>query len=187
MIIMRYPEGHKQAVRKRIVNAASGALRRDGLSGASIPALMKSAGLTHGGFYAHFRNRDELVAEAVLAAAADTARGAFGDVLPLEETLRRYVSRAHAEHPERGCVVAAIGTDGSRQAPRVRRAFAEVARGLLSLVERKLHPARSARTPSEGALRLTATIVGAVVLARLVDDPRLGDRILRAARASVPA
>jgi TetR/AcrR family transcriptional repressor of nem operon len=186
MLVMRYPEGHKEAVRERIVGAASEALRRDGLASVSIPALMKSAGLTHGGFYAHFENRNALVAAAVLAAGAETARSVFAEALPLEETLKRYVSRVHAEHPERGCVVAALGTDGCRQAPRVRRAFAEVARGLLRLVERKLHPSRSSGTPSEDALRLTATMVGAVVLSRLVNDPDLANRILHAARASVP-
>jgi TetR/AcrR family transcriptional repressor of nem operon len=187
MSIMRYPEGHKEAVRERIVDAASGALRRRGLSGVSIPALMESAGLTHGGFYAHFENRDALVAAAVLAAGADTARGAFGDALPLEETLKRYLSTAHVEHPGQGCVVAALGTDGCRQALPVRRAFAEVARGLLRLVERKLHPTRSSSPPTEAALRLAATMVGAVVLARLVHDPDLAERILHAARDSAPA
>jgi hypothetical protein len=90
----------------------------------------------------------------------------------------------HVEHPEEGCVVAALGTDGPRQAPPVRKAFAEVARGLLRLVERKLHRDRPARALSNEALRVASTMVGAVVLARLVDDPKLADRILRAARES---
>lgn len=184
MTIMRYPDGHKEAVRRRIVAAASSALRSRGLAGVSIPALMKSAGLTHGGFYAHFDDRDDLVAAAVAAAGAATAEGAFGDSLSLEETLARYLSRGHVERPEQGCVVAALGTDGSRQAPPVRRAFADVARGLLRLVERKLHRDRPSRTVSDEALRLASTMVGAVVLARLVDDGKLADRILRAARAS---
>jgi len=184
MIVMRYPEGHKEAVRQRIVDAAAASLRGRGLDGVSIPDLMKSAGLTHGGFYAHFADRDELVAAAVEAAGAATAAGAFGDSLTLEDALSRYLSRGHVEHPEEGCVVAALGADGSRQGPRVRRAFAEVARGLLRLVERKLHRARRTRVLTDEALRLASTMVGAVVLARLVDDPKLADRILRAARES---
>lgn len=184
MIIMRYPDGHKEAVRQRIIDAAATALRDRGLAGVSIPGLMKSAGLTHGGFYAHFADRDELVAAAVEAAGAGTAKGAFGDSLTLEETLSRYLSSGHVEHPEEGCVVAALGTDGCRQAPRVRQAFAEVARGLLRLVERKLHRDRPSRALSDEALRVASTMVGAVVLARLVDDPKLADRILRAARES---
>ena len=184
MTIMRYPDGHKEAVRERIVAAAASALRGRGLAGVSIPGLMKSAGLTHGGFYAHFGDRDELVAAAVEAAGAATAKGAFGESLTLEETLSRYLSNGHVEHPEEGCVVAALGTDGCRQPPRVRRAFADVARGLLRLVERKLHRARPSRTVSDEALRVASTMVGAVVLARLVDDPKLADRILRSARES---
>jgi TetR/AcrR family transcriptional repressor of nem operon len=186
MTIMRYPAGHKEAVREQIVRAAAEALRLRGLAGVSIPALMKAVGLTHGGFYAHFEGRDELVAEAVRAAGEATSRGAFGEGLALDETLGRYLSAGHLAHPERGCVVAALGTDGARQAPPVRRAFAEVARGLLRLVEAKLNPARPARAPSDEALRLASTMVGAVVLGRLVDDPKLAERILRAARDSAP-
>ncbi len=182
MIVMRYPESHKAEVRERIVRAAATALRRDGLSGVSIPALMKRAGLTHGGFYGYFRDRDALVAEAVMSAASDTSNGAFADALPLAETLRRYLSEGHVAHPEEGCVVAALGSEGAHQPAPVRRAFAEVARGLLGLVEKKLHPERPARALSEDALRLAATMVGAVVLARLVDDEALANRILKAAR-----
>ncbi len=183
---MRYPEGHKEAVRERIVDAASEALRARGLEGVSIPALMKRVGLTHGGFYSHFDNRDALVAAAVLAAGAHTARDVFGEEVSLSEALHRYLSPEHAAHPERGCVVAALGTDGSRQPAPVRGAFAEVARGLLDLVARKLHPRRPERNLSDDALRLSATIVGAVVLARLVDDPALSEAILRAAESGAP-
>jgi TetR/AcrR family transcriptional regulator, transcriptional repressor for nem operon len=186
MLIMRYPEGHKEAVRERIVHAAAEALRARGLEGVSIPALMKRVGLTHGGFYAHFRSRDALVSAAVLAAGARTARDVFGDESSLAETLHRYLSLAHVQHPEQGCVVAALGTDGNRQAAAVRGAFAEIARGLLELVQKKLHSERPKKGLSNEALRLTATMVGAVVLARLVDDRALAERILRAAEASAP-
>lgn len=185
MTIMRYPDGHNEAVKDRIVQAASRALRRHGLEGVSIPALMKRAGLTHGGFYTHFKNRDELVAAAVLSAAAETAHGAFADELTLSETLKKYLSKGHIEHPEEGCVLAALGMDGARQSPRVRRAFAEVALGFLRLTERKLHPRACADAPSDEALARAATLVGAVVLGRLVRDPALSDRILAAARASI--
>ena len=186
MSIMRYPDGHKEAVRDRIVETAAEELRAHGLDGASIPALMKRVGLTHGGFYAHFENRDSLVAAAVLAASRNTAGEVFAEELTLAETLRHYLSPGHVSHPEQGCVVAALGTDGTRQPVKVRAAFAEVARGLLGLVERKLHPRRAKKQLTEEALRLTATMVGAVVLARLVDDPELASRILKAAEVSAP-
>ena len=184
MIVMRYPDGHKEAVKERIVHAASRALRRHGLEGVSIPALMKQAGLTHGAFYTHFKNRDELVAEAVLSAAAETAHGAFSEALLLEETLERYLSKSHLEHPEDGCVLAALGAGGVPQPPRVRNAFAEVARGFLRLTQRKLHPRGRPETLSDEALVRAATMVGAVVLGRLVRDAALSERILAAARAT---
>src|SRR5437867_9259325 len=185
--IMRYPRGHKEAVRERILASTTKALREHGLSGVSIPTLMKSAGLTHGGFYAHFESRDDLVAAAIKAAGAQTADDIFSEAHSLEKTLRLYLSEGHLEHPERGCVVAALGAEGARQAPSVRRAFAHVAKRLLGLVERKLHPRRRAREVSEEALRLTATMVGAVVLGRLVEDRALAERILGAARRSSPS
>ncbi len=182
MHIMRYPATHKQEVRERIVRAAAQALRVRGVSGVSIPELMKQAGLTHGGFYAHFADRDELVVEAVMAAAMDTAEGAFAEGNSLEQALARYLSRGHLEHPELGCVLAALGTDGVRQEEPVRGAFARVARGFLAMVEHKLHPGRRAKEPTNAGLRTAATLVGAVMLGRLVDDPKLAERILSAAR-----
>jgi TetR/AcrR family transcriptional regulator, transcriptional repressor for nem operon len=185
--IMRYPKDHNDAVRARIVSSAAAALRRDGLDGVSIPALMKSVGLTHGGFYTHFESRDQLVAEAVAAASACSAAAVFAQETALSQSLQRYLSPQHLACPQDGCVVAALGTDGARQLQPVRGAFAKAARGLLALVEKKLHPAKRAGAPSDEALRLTATMVGAVVLGRLVDDPGLAGRILRAARDSAPA
>jgi TetR/AcrR family transcriptional regulator, transcriptional repressor for nem operon len=186
MGIMRYPEGHKEAVRKRIVAAAADSLRQRGLSGVSIPELMKAIGLTHGGFYAHFDSRDDLVAAAIEAAGAQTAERVFKEDVALADALRVYLSEDHVAHPEVGCVVAALGTDGARHAKPVRRAFANVTSGLLRLVDRKLHPAsKGAREPSDEALRLTSTMVGAVVLARLTADPALAERLLGAARRSL--
>lgn len=184
MSIMRYPEGHKDEVRQRIVRAASEALRRSGLSKVSIPDLMKRAGLTHGGFYGYFSDRDTLVAEAIRAAGSQTANGLFAEESSLDDMLEHYLSEAHVAHPERGCVVAALGTEGKRQPEPVQGAFADVARGLLRLVEKKVHPEAKGATLSDDALRLGATMVGAVVLARLVGDASLSRRILRVARAS---
>ncbi|HYP90621.1 MAG TPA: TetR/AcrR family transcriptional regulator [Polyangiaceae bacterium] len=182
---MRYPEGHKEAVRASIVKNASRALRRDGISGVSIPALMKKAGLTHGGFYAHFKNRDELVAAAVLSAADETGAAvlssASGD---LQGTLSSYLSKEHAEHPERGCVIAALGGEGRRQPAVVRRAFAHAARGFIRLVASRLQGDEPASgEPSNEALRLASQMIGAVVLARLVDEPALSARLLEAAKS----
>lgn len=182
---MRYPDGHKEAVRASIVANAARALRRDGLGGVSIPALMKKAGLTHGGFYVHFKNRDELVAAAVLAAAEETGASVLSsEAGDLDAALRTYLSKEHVAHPEHGCVIAALGGEGRHQPAPVRRAFALAARGFIRLVSDQLRRAnRGGRDEqNDEALALASRMVGAVVLARLVDDDRLADRILAAAR-----
>lgn len=182
---MRYPEGHKEAKRASIVEQAAKALRRDGLAGVSIPALMKAAGLTHGGFYGYFEDREQLVAEAVLAAAGETRdRVLSTEAGDKGRMLDEYLSAAHVAHPEVGCVVAALGAEGARTEGPVRRAFARAGRGLIDLVERQLKPKRARTEPSDEALRLTSQMVGAVVLARIVDDPALAKRLLAAAKAS---
>ncbi len=180
---MRYPEGHKEKVRASIVASAARALRRDGLDGVSIPELMKEAGLTHGGFYGHFKNRDQLVAEAVMAAAEATGAAVLSEEAgDLDATLGRYLSSRHVQHPESGCVLAALGGEGRRQPAPVRRAFGRAARGFVRLLEEKLHPKSPAGRVSDDALRLSAQMVGAIVLARVLDDETLSERMLEAAK-----
>jgi TetR/AcrR family transcriptional repressor of nem operon len=180
---MRYPESHKESVRTRIIDAASRALRAEGIDGVSIPKLMKLVGLTHGGFYAHFRDRDELVAEAVMAAGQEQAERTLAEgTKPPEERFRGYLSKAHVDHPEVGCVLATLGTEAPRQAPSVRRAFARIGRGFLRRIETVLHPKSEPGTLSDEALETAARMVGALVLARLVQDDALAERILDAAR-----
>ena len=184
MLIMRYPDGHKEAVKERIVREASRALRQHGLAAVSIPELMKQAGLTHGAFYTYFESREELVAAAIRWAAAETAERIFSEDLRVEQTLAKYLSREHVGDPAGGCVLAALGTDGARQPPKVRQAFAEVARGFLRLTEGKVHPRGRRGPPSDQALARAASMVGAVILGRLVHDQALAERILSAARAT---
>jgi TetR/AcrR family transcriptional regulator, transcriptional repressor for nem operon len=186
MTIMRYEAGHKQAVRERIVDAASHALRRFGLDGIGIPALMKQVGMTHGGFYAHFKNRDELVADAVRAATEQSARDIFGEEVSLEQTLTRYLSMDHVKNSDGGCVLASLGTDGVREKDKARKAFAEAALGFIRHVQGKLDGAKSpSQQIGDAALVHAATMVGAVVLSRLVRDPQIAERILKAARKSI--
>ncbi|NDD31761.1 MAG: TetR/AcrR family transcriptional regulator, partial [Proteobacteria bacterium] len=195
---MRYPEGHKSQVRQRIVAQASAAFRRNGLDGVSIPEVMKRAGLTHGAFYAHFSDRHALVAEAVRFAAQQTSARVFDPGSSLEHTLGHYLSQGHLQHPEMGCVIAALGCDAMRQPPAVRDAFAVAAKGMIASVQARLdtrqdHPSaahcgdddfapqvssapaacaatETAASASDEALRLVAQMVGAVVLGRLVQD-----------------
>jgi TetR/AcrR family transcriptional repressor of nem operon len=180
---MRYAEGHKEEVRATIVAAAARALRKSGLHGIGIPALMKEVGLTHGGFYAHFDNRDELVAEAVLHAGEQTI-GVFGDDRSLRDVVATYLQPAHRLHPEEGCVLAALGTEAPRQSSIVRRAFGEAARTLVRRMEAKLHPRTKKKDVHDDTLVALATLVGALVVSRMLDDEQ-GGRMLDAARKSI--
>jgi AcrR family transcriptional regulator len=184
---VRYPEGHKQQVRSRIVATTAEAIRREGIDGPSIPSLMERAGLTHGGFYAHFKDRDELITAAVAAAADQTAERVFADDHSLADVLDAYLSPDHVADPSAGCVVASLGTDAPRQSASVRAGFVAAARGILAMVERKLHPHRPAPGFHDDSLVHTSTMIGAVVLARLVDDPSLRDRILASVREHLAA
>ena len=181
---MRYPDGHKDEVRARIVEVAARALRKEGLDTASIPKVMKLAGLTHGGFYVHFKDRDDLVAAAVEQCSSESA---FAGDTTLEQAADRYLSKGHVAHPEMGCVIAALGVEGSRQKGKVRRAFAEAARRLLSRVERRLHPKSPPGIVSDDTLHKASQMVGAVILARLIQDDTLAERLLASARNNLVA
>src|SRR6266567_5732432 len=107
----RYRKGHKQATRQRIIEAAGGRLKRDGVHGSGIATLMADAGLTNGAFYAHFESKEELVANAV-AEQLREQRESFSAQPPdragLEQIVRAYLSVEHRDHPEDGCPSAAL-------------------------------------------------------------------------------
>jgi len=130
------PQGGRSRAHRR---RGASALRGRGLSAVSIPELMKAIGLTHGGFYSHFESRDALVARRSSGGRAERP-GVFGDDVPLADALRTYLSQEHVAHPEAGCVVAALRRRWRASAQPVRRAFANVSKGLLRLVDRKLRP-----------------------------------------------
>lgn len=181
---MRYPEGHNDEVRTRIVDVAARALRKEGLDAASIPRLMKAAGLTHGAFYVHFKDRDELVAAAVDQSANDSA---FAGDATLGQAADRYLSKGHVAHPEMGCVVAALGMEGARQKGKTRRAFADAARRLLARVQKKLHPRSAPGALDDDTLQKASQMVGAVILARLIQDDAVVERLLDANKKNLGA
>jgi TetR/AcrR family transcriptional repressor of nem operon len=172
----------KEATHERIVETAALAIRRSGCGGAGVAEIMKEAGLTHGGFYAHFDSREGMLAEAADRAGADTvatmARVAASapPEQALNAMLRAYLSKAHVESVETGCAVAALGSEMPRQAPRVRRAATRRIKEMIDLVARH-SPEWGQPGAHERALVTIATAVGALVLARAVDDPKLSDAL----------
>jgi len=184
------PQSRKEASHERILEAAARAIRRSGYGGTGVADIMKEAGLTHGGFYAHFDSRDALLAEAADRAGAEgiATLERFVASAPPEEAfrtlVRTYLSKAHAARTETGCPVAALGSEMPRQAPEVRRASTRRIKEMIDLVGRH-SPDWGQPGCHERALVTTATMLGALVLARAVDDPKLSDSVLEAALKSL--
>jgi TetR/AcrR family transcriptional repressor of nem operon len=176
----------KDATHERIVDAAARAIRRSGYGGTGVADIMKDAGLTHGGFYAHFASREAMLAEAADRAGAEGLAAVERVVAAapprraLQALLRAYLSKAHVEGVETGCAVAALGSEMPRQAPDVRRAGTRRIKEMIDLVARQ-SPDWGEPGAHQHALVTVATMVGALVLARAVDDPRLSDALREAA------
>ena len=184
--MVRYPRGHKEKTREQIVETAARAFREEGVSGVGIGELMGRAGLTHGGFYAHFPSKDALVG-AACSRAADQAWEQMNELVasapPGEELatfIRGYVSRRHRDDPGTGCLMPSLGGEMPRHGPEVRAAFTAQIRRVLANLQSLLPD-----TPDreERAIALATGMAGAVMLARAVDDPALSDRILKVCRA----
>jgi TetR/AcrR family transcriptional regulator, transcriptional repressor for nem operon len=182
----RTAPSRKEASHERIVDAAARAIRRSGYGGTAVADIMKDAGLTHGGFYAHFASREAMLAEAADRAGAESVAALTRVVAAappreaLQALLRAYLSKAHVEGAETGCPLAALGSEMPRQAPEVRRAATRRIKEMIDLVGRQ-SPDWGQPGAHEHALVTVATMVGALLLARAVDDPRLSDALRDAA------
>ena len=176
----------KEASHERIVSAAARAIRRSGYDGTGVADIMKDAGLTHGAFYAHFASREAMLAEAASRACAESAAAAASvasSVPPkraLATMLRAYLSREHLENAEGGCPLAALGSETARQAPEVRRVTTRHIKEMIDFIARQ-SPDWGQPGAHEQALVTVATMVGALLLARAVDEPVLSDRLREAA------
>lgn len=190
MVVMnlsrRTPKNRKEATHERIVEVAARAIRRSGYSGTGVADIMKEAGLTHGGFYAHFSSREALLAEAADRAGAEAVAAAvqIADVAPpgqgLSALLRSYLSKEHLEGIEIGCPIAALGSEMPRQAPEVRRVATRRIKEMIDVVARQ-SPDWGQSGAHEHALVTVATMVGTLLLARAVDETKLSDALLEAA------
>jgi AcrR family transcriptional regulator len=176
----------KEATHERIVQAAARAIRRSGYSGTGVADIMKDAGLTHGGFYAHFDSREAMLAEAADRAGAESVAtlerisAAAPPEKSLQALMRAYLSKDHLESVENGCPMAALGSEMPRQTAEVRRAATRRIKEAIDLVARLL-PDWGKPAAHEQSLATLSTMVGAMVLARAVDDPKLSDAFRAAA------
>jgi TetR/AcrR family transcriptional repressor of nem operon len=178
--------GRKAISHERILEAASRDLRRSGFEGVNVAAVMKTAGLTHGGFYAHFDSRDALLSEAIVRASEHAAESvkthakSLQDVgiSPFRAFVEAYLSAAHVENCESGCPVAALCGDMPLQAAEVvatsRHAIGNLRRLVLHFLPRDL--------PRDTAWSVCSTLIGAVQLARALGDTSQARALIAAAK-----
>jgi TetR/AcrR family transcriptional repressor of nem operon len=189
---MRYSREHKQETHARIVRKASIRLREKGAHGIGVADLMKEAGLTHGGFYAHFDSRDALVVEA-FAYAMDRSlehwRKLTGEIAPekrLAMIIDTYLTPTHRDDPGHGCAITSLGAEIARESPKTRRAFALKMEQLIDLIADQIQemPRKAAR---KQATSLLATMMGTLVLSRIAGSGELSDEVLQAGKEAALA
>ena len=163
--------------RSRILMEAGRLFREKGFDAVSVAEVMKAAGLTHGGFYGHFRSKDDLIAHAI--GHAEGSQPATGDV---GAWIDAYLSTPHRDHPEHGCMTAALAGLMRDQAPEARAAMAQ----RLAAQIRSVTEAMPEADPAErrrAAIGSLSAMVGALILARSIDDPALSNELLAETRA----
>jgi TetR/AcrR family transcriptional regulator, transcriptional repressor for nem operon len=190
---MRYSKEHKQETHERIVKKASVRLREKGAHGVGVADLMKEAGLTHGGFYAHFDSREALVIEAfgyAMDRALEHWRNMTAEIPPekrLSTIIDTYVTANHRDDPGRGCAVPALGAEISRESAKTRKAFAAKLDQMIDLMADQIPdmPRKAARRQAIGTM---ATMMGALLMSRVAGSGELSDEILASGReAAKPA
>jgi TetR/AcrR family transcriptional regulator, transcriptional repressor for nem operon len=168
--------------RQKILEAAGRLFREHGYAAVTVADVMQAAGLTHGAFYGYFDSKDELIAETLAhVLAADTTGGRS-----LEAFAEYYLAPHHRNDRTGGCAMAALGAETARQGPAARAAMTD---GLRRQIERlsRAAPGATAAERRRAAIGSWAAMVGAVILARLSDDPRLADDILTETRTWIGA
>ncbi|MBN0979070.1 MULTISPECIES: TetR/AcrR family transcriptional regulator [Pseudomonas] len=180
---MRYSQNHKAQTHQRIIKEASVRFRRDGIGATGLQPLMKALNLTHGGFYAHFKSKDELVEKALQAASAELdahCAALFSQERPLEAFIDSYLSEWHHTSPDQGCPLPTMSSElGQRgqQSPTTDT--------VLDARLKQIETALGSPSADEQSLVIMSTLVGALVLARSVENPQLATRILDVVRESL--
>ena len=186
---MRYSREHKQETHDRIVRKASVRLREKGAHGIGVADLMKEAGLTHGGFYAHFDSREALVIEAfgyAMDRSMEHWRKLTDEVSPdkrLAIIADAYLSTLHRDNPGHGCSIPALGAEIARESPKARKAFAGKLDEMIEQLADNIPnvPRKAAR---KQAVAMLATMAGTMLLARIAGSSELSDEVLKAGKDS---
>ena len=176
----RYGKQHKEATRRRIIEAAGQRLKRDGIDGSGVAALMADARLTNGAFYAHFASKEDLVATVVadqLSQQLERYRAQAVDREGVERLVREYLSIEHRDDPEHGCPSAALLDEIGRCSDATRHAYTDGMLGLIDQFASILAPTdpQSARGQT---LSVFALLIGTLQMSRALADRRLADEVL---------
>lgn len=163
--------------RRRILDAASRLFREKGFDGVSVAEVMNAAGLTHGGFYGHFSSKDDLVAQ-TLVHTLGAGAGSGGD---LRAYVEAYLSPRHRDNTAAGCPTACLAADIRHQTPAARAAMTDGLRSQIDFISKAL-PGLDPAARRRAAIGSWAAMVGAVILARAIDDPALSDEVLEQTR-----
>ena len=187
---MRYSKEHKLETHARIVKKASVRLREKGAHGVGVADLMKEAGLTHGGFYAHFDSREALVIEA-FADAMDRSTERWrklAEQTPPDKRLATivatYLTPLHRDDPGHGCAVPTLGAEIARESPKTRKAFAAKLEQMIDMLAAQI-PGLPRKAARKRAMAVIATMMGTLVLARVAGTGDFSDEILGAGRDAV--
>lgn len=180
---MRYDREHKARIHRKIVRSASRQLRARGLNGPGVAALMSASGLTHGGFYKHFRSKEDLLVEAIEESFSEN-REALLEAMKTAPTgegwkaaVKYYLSPEHCDQAGTGCPLAALAPEIARMAPREKKKIA----GVMMDHRSELLPWMPGKTPAEkdrNFLVIFSTVLGAVSFARTVPDAAMRREIL---------
>jgi TetR/AcrR family transcriptional repressor of nem operon len=187
---MRYSREHKLETHARIVKKASVRLREKGAHGIGVADLMKEAGLTHGGFYAHFDSREALVIEAFgYAMERGTERWRkLAEQTPPDKRLamivNSYLTPVHRDDPGHGCAIPTLGAEIAREGPKTRKAFAARLEQMIDMLAEQI-PDVPPKTARKQAMAVLATMMGTLVLSRIAGNGEFSAEILDAGRDAV--
>jgi TetR/AcrR family transcriptional repressor of nem operon len=185
---MRKSKAETAETRKRIVETAAKAFRKQGIAGTGVAEIMASAGLTHGGFYRHFESKDQLVTEALSATEKNLVRDSLAaseqGPRAMLDVFQDYVTQAYRDNVEDGCPLAAMGSELVRADDATRHAATTSFRKITETVAPFLR-SEADREGLDTALSLLTNMVGALTIARMVDDPALSNRILETTRRRI--
>ncbi len=180
---MPYSEEHKQRSRQKILKSALMLFTRKGFDNVSINEVMADAGMTRGAFYAHFKSKGELYAEAVLAVTVGNNNQDGEQEAVLTALISGYLSRQHVNQERGACPLAFLATDIATRDDDVRDAYTKAYKGFVNLVSRQL-PSKHEKANSDTALAFLALLIGGVAVSRAINDDATVERILAACRHS---